>query len=49
MKVIGFLLIICAFAGISHFGFNSGALLGILIGLALIVPEYIFEATRGKR
>ena len=42
MKIIGFLLIICAFAGIAHGGINSGAIMGILIGLALLIAEYMF-------
>ena len=43
MKIIGFILIICAFAGIAHAGLNSGAIMGFLIGLALMVPEYIMD------
>ena len=42
MKIIGFLLIICAFAGIAHGGINSGAIMGIFIGLALLIAEYMF-------
>ena len=46
MKIIGFIIIICAFAGISHGGINTGAIFGLLIGLALMVPEYIIEFKR---
>ncbi len=43
MRFIGFIIIICAFAGISHGGINTGAIFGLVIGLTLMVPEYIFE------
>jgi hypothetical protein len=46
LKIIGFIFIMCAFAGIAHGGINTGAIFGILIGLALMIPEYIFELKR---
>lgn len=49
MKVIGFIFIVCAFAGMNHFGINTSAIFGLLIGLALMIPEYIFEANRGAK
>ncbi len=48
MKIIGFIWIICALAGIAHGGLNSGAILGLLIGLALVVPEYLLEFKRAS-